>query len=701
MARLTPTSLTSTYAAVAALNANFDDIAALFEQCIFRDGRSPNQMETNLNLNHFKVENVLDGTAATDAANVGQVMDLIADQLNLAVVDNPMVPVASRAAMAALANTNFPAFLTESGREGSFAFDSSDLSAEVTADTRQGVYVPPISDTTGATGAWVRKFAGPLQLEWFDVSNDGFASLIALAAFLDKPAVVNSHSVQLVEQHSAPAGLKLLIDGGELYIDDDTLESAFLVETDDVFLGMTNNGQIRGPLTTSAGVVGAPLIVRGTSNFRGKNIKTKDGKYGAIVVDNDDLFIDGIETGNSYDWGIVVGGNRNFRFKNGWVDTTRNGTGTDDLWKIFGQDIDGISTRTQYNGEFISCGGTSAGFGQTFDLICSTDQEDDMYNLTFFDPIGRECPGGFFEMKVTEDVTVNYPMHGIYIYGGVYNGGNGVGDGGLVIKDRIFDIVVDGTRVNDAVVGLQTAAACRQVRIKNFTSVRSRQEGIKWIATSPESEGNQLINPTVIDANYGQVSSLYAGIRIQDSDGLLLQNPTVGISENPADFAHTYGIEVVGGVTRLNIHGNVSLQGHATAAVNNAGTDTFWPETIQLPEINLASGSGGTNVALAVHRPGFVVCSMTVMYSQASNVGRDITFVGRDTTTSTSIATYSTDAAALLYTTAEVDLATPVRLGQTRQALVASVGADPDYPGSPTGKIIVHLHGYRDAANLS
>jgi len=48
------------------------------------------------------------------------------------------------------------AFLTEADREGDFVWDSSDLSSEVTTDTGQGTYVPPSSDTTGASGAWRR-----------------------------------------------------------------------------------------------------------------------------------------------------------------------------------------------------------------------------------------------------------------------------------------------------------------------------------------------------------------------------------------------------------------------------------------------------------------------------------------------------------------------------------------------------------------
>lgn len=96
--------------------------------------------------------------------------------------------VSSRALLASIAAPAAlqKATLTEAGREGTFVFDSSNLSAKVTADPNQGIYIAPASDTTGASGAWVRKFSGPLNVKWFgavadDTTNDGAAFLAAIA----------------------------------------------------------------------------------------------------------------------------------------------------------------------------------------------------------------------------------------------------------------------------------------------------------------------------------------------------------------------------------------------------------------------------------------------------------------------------------------------------------------------------------------
>src|SRR5437868_15210886 len=73
---------------------------------------------------------------------------------------------ASRAALAATPHTQGAALLCEAGREGLFVWDGSDLSASVSADARQGLYAAAASDRSGRSGAWVRKFSGPVSVKW-------------------------------------------------------------------------------------------------------------------------------------------------------------------------------------------------------------------------------------------------------------------------------------------------------------------------------------------------------------------------------------------------------------------------------------------------------------------------------------------------------------------------------------------------------
>lgn len=74
----------------------------------------------------------------------------------------------TREAMAAVVPTNgSSAKLSEAGREGMFVYSTANHSANVTRDPAQGVYVPPTSAPTGASGAWVRKYDGHLNAAWF------------------------------------------------------------------------------------------------------------------------------------------------------------------------------------------------------------------------------------------------------------------------------------------------------------------------------------------------------------------------------------------------------------------------------------------------------------------------------------------------------------------------------------------------------
>jgi len=81
----------------------------------------------------------------------------------------------SRATLAALPHAQGAATLCEAGREGLFVWTGSDQSAAVATDPSQGIYVAPGSDATGASGAWVRKYSGPLSVKWFGAAGDGVA----------------------------------------------------------------------------------------------------------------------------------------------------------------------------------------------------------------------------------------------------------------------------------------------------------------------------------------------------------------------------------------------------------------------------------------------------------------------------------------------------------------------------------------------
>lgn len=115
------------------------------------------------------------------------------------------------------------------GGGGQFYWNASDLSASVTADTQSGIYVAPDSDATGASGAWVRQYSGPVNVAWFgaklnaelsvggsltgDDDTTAINSAIALTSFLGMSQVNCIGRTIISDQIDVLAGVTLY--GGE------------------------------------------------------------------------------------------------------------------------------------------------------------------------------------------------------------------------------------------------------------------------------------------------------------------------------------------------------------------------------------------------------------------------------------------------------------------------------------------------------
>lgn len=94
--------------------------------------------------------------------------------------------VATLAALQALTGNQLNDVVAMLGRtaagddgDGIFRFSTADLSTEVAADEvtasqgNGGVYIAPASDKTGASGAWVRMFTGPVTPQMYGATGDG------------------------------------------------------------------------------------------------------------------------------------------------------------------------------------------------------------------------------------------------------------------------------------------------------------------------------------------------------------------------------------------------------------------------------------------------------------------------------------------------------------------------------------------------
>jgi hypothetical protein len=92
-------------------------------------------------------------------------------------ISSNSVVVATRTALAAVPapTSGMSRYLAEAGREGWFVFSNANLAALVTADPQQGIYVAPSGATSGASGAWVRKFDGDYHARWWGFVADNSA----------------------------------------------------------------------------------------------------------------------------------------------------------------------------------------------------------------------------------------------------------------------------------------------------------------------------------------------------------------------------------------------------------------------------------------------------------------------------------------------------------------------------------------------
>lgn len=135
--------------------------------------------------------------------------------------DNILIPpgdiiawtVPTRPALKALNTVRITtAYLKENGREGIFEWNAGDFSAQIAADTQEGLYIK--ADAVSATsGAWVRVFDGAIRPKWFGAVADGTTD--DSAAISAAGAMANSTGKRLTfpSGHYRGASIALDCDG--------------------------------------------------------------------------------------------------------------------------------------------------------------------------------------------------------------------------------------------------------------------------------------------------------------------------------------------------------------------------------------------------------------------------------------------------------------------------------------------------------
>lgn len=125
--------------------------------------------------------------------------------------------VASRTALKALSTSRWNvAYLAESGREGTFKWQLGNYSAQVTADTAEGIYVK--ANAIAATvGAWVRTSSQTVSIKWFGAVGDGVAddtAAIRAAMAASKSVVFPPGVFKLSDDLPLADNHKIALDAG-------------------------------------------------------------------------------------------------------------------------------------------------------------------------------------------------------------------------------------------------------------------------------------------------------------------------------------------------------------------------------------------------------------------------------------------------------------------------------------------------------
>lgn len=191
------------------------------------------------------------------------------------------VTVASRTELKALNTAITTAVLKEAGREGLFSFISGDYSAEVAADTQEGIYVE--ADGVAATsGAWVRLYTGPLVAEWFGAVAYSQADL---EAALGVGLTVSTTAMQAALDMAEFKGGAKVIGYGQFYI----LDGVGLKFPPNVYFEGAGHGVWAVSLGAAFTWEGTNLIFKGagtgSETIRGV---TSMKEAGGVRVDPDD-----------------------------------------------------------------------------------------------------------------------------------------------------------------------------------------------------------------------------------------------------------------------------------------------------------------------------------------------------------------------------------------------------------------------------
>lgn len=187
--------------------------------------------------------------------NLSDLSDIASARSNL----KSVTFVADSTALAALdgAKDKVAVVYNAGTKNGTFQWVSSDLSSYVTTDTHKAIYVPPASDTTGASGAWVRmRDLGLVNMDWFGVDKTG--------------------AIDCQAEFASAIALTKLVPGGTLYIPAGTYKTVILIQDYTGGITVKGDGFKHTIINQPSGAPSTFQVIGSTSSGQVSNVHIRD-----------------------------------------------------------------------------------------------------------------------------------------------------------------------------------------------------------------------------------------------------------------------------------------------------------------------------------------------------------------------------------------------------------------------------------------
>jgi hypothetical protein len=533
---------------------------------------------------------------------------------------------ATRSALAASTLRQMPALLTERGREGLFLFDSSNLSAAVSADSRQGIYVAPSSDPTGASGAWVRKYSGEVDVRWFGAAGDDTTD--------DGPAFAGAIAYLKSTRSAASYGegsAGLLISAGKYFLGTTTLDLTHGLRIAGHSLGEAGGqaSQLRwaagatGIRVQRFNTTGASGSYSGTPNTNGGDasiIEKLELKGGYTSADAEchaihlraratlrDLYIENWQGDGVYvnctagSGGATEGNANNLEASRLFIQGCRNGV------YLNGADVNAgvfTSISTIANRQWgIS---DNSFLGNTFVACHAASNTSGPYKTTNLNAVSVFV-GCYSETDQPPASFVNRTL----VLGGLHGAGTGsygghlYSQGGQLVAAQ--DLIVSrNLQVNGAItaMGPQSGAAADNIFFFDTTNFNTYLYGRSWAAGVPQTDG--LIT---FHRGFGiDLNAVQAGTKVR------LQVQGNDIASAQGDGLHVTGIGAFSG---------------ALSASNLSGTNSG-DQTITLTGDVTGSGTGSFAATIAANAVTTAkIANSAVSYAKVQNVSATSKLLGR------------------------------------------------------------------------